>query len=212
MGNFTPTPSAPTPLRTSRCYGGTAEGGASREPLPNTTQACIDTYPRCIQIGMDMYQNALFPQSNIERPWARPSNTPLRLTHVQERIFCGTPCWVPPSIYSELSGLVPNTFFPLFLGTLGALCLGTFAQPESHFTCSSPRCAPWVVPNTFLLNSFWAFFRRLGRGEWVPLVQYLCKTQKWLHTGHFETCWHYGSETFKVSGPGGIGPRIARQV
>ena len=48
-----------------------------------------------------------------------------------------------------LSGMVPSTFLlEVFLGTLGALCRGkgapwhgTSAQPESHLTCSSPRCA-----------------------------------------------------------------------
>ena len=28
---------------------------------------------------------------------------------------------------------------------------GTSAQPESHFTCSSPRCTPRVVPSMFLI-------------------------------------------------------------
>ena len=45
------------------------------------------------------------------------------------------------------------------------LWYGTFAQPESHFTYSSPRFAPRAVPSTFLLNCFWAFLAGLGRGE-----------------------------------------------
>ena len=43
---------------------GTAEGGTPPEPLPNTTQARIDTYLRCIQTGFDTNQNPLFLQSN----------------------------------------------------------------------------------------------------------------------------------------------------
>ena len=65
-----------------------------------------------------------------------------------------------------LSGLVPSTVFKrnlwAFLGPCvrgsGRARYGTSAQPESHFTCSSPRGAPWVVPSTSLLNYFWAFF------------------------------------------------------
>ena len=59
-----------------------------------------------------------------------------------------------------LSGMVPSTFLlEVFLGILGDLSrgkgvpwYGTSAQPESHLTCSSPRCAPRVVPSTFLLK------------------------------------------------------------
>ena len=61
---------------------------------------------------------------------------------------------------------------------------GTSAQPESHFTRSSPRDAPRVVPSTSLLNHLWAFLGALGRGEGAPLVRYLCKTQKSLHGRH----------------------------
>ena len=55
---------------------------------------------------------------------------------------------------------------------------GALAQPESHFTCSSPRRAPRMVPSTFLLNYFGAFLGGLGRGEGAPLVWYLCKTHR----------------------------------
>ena len=44
--------------------------------------------------------------------------------------------------------------------------------------------APRVVPSTSLLDYFWAFLGVLGRGEGVPLVRYLCKTQKSLHGRH----------------------------
>ena len=61
---------------------------------------------------------------------------------------------------------------------------GTSAQPESHFTRSSQRCAPWVVPSTFLLSYFGAFLGFLGRAHGASLVQYLCKTHKSLHGRH----------------------------
>ena len=61
---------------------------------------------------------------------------------------------------------------------------GTSTRPESTFTCSSPRCAPRVVPSTFLLNYFWAFLGGLGRVEGAPLVRYLCKTHRSLHGRH----------------------------
>ena len=72
-------------------------------------------------------------------------------------------------------------FFAILLGILGALCVagkgrpwyGTSAQPETHFTCSSPRYAPRVVPSTFLL----------GRGE-GGVVRCLCKTHWSLHGRH----------------------------
>ena len=91
-----------------------------------------------------------------------------------------------------LSGLVPSTVFKknlwAFLGPCvrgrGRPWYGTSAQPESHFTCSSPRGAPWVVPSTSLLDYFGAFFVALGRGEGALLVRYLCKTQKSLHGRH----------------------------
>ena len=71
-----------------------------------------------------------------------------------------------------LSGLVPSTVFKknlwAFLGPCvrgrGRPSYGTSAQPESHFTCSSPRGSPQVVPSTSLLNYFWAFLVTLGRG------------------------------------------------
>ena len=91
-----------------------------------------------------------------------------------------------------LSGLVPSTVFKknlwAFLGPCvrgrGRPWYGTSVQPESHFTCSSPRGAPRAVPSTSLLNYFWAFLGALGRGEGAPLVRYLCKTQKSLHGRH----------------------------
>ena len=70
-----------------------------------------------------------------------------------------------------LSGLVPSTVFKKNLWAFMGPCVrgrgrpwcGTSAQPESHFTCSSPRVAPRVVPSTSLLNYFWAFLGALGR-------------------------------------------------
>ena len=50
----------------------------------------------------------------------------------------------------------------------------------STFTCSSPRCAPWVVPSTFLLNYVWAFLGGLARGEGRPWYGTFAKP-----TGHF---------------------------
>ena len=99
-----------------------------------------------------------------------------------------------------LSGLVPSTVFKKNLWAFLGFCVrgrgcpwyGTSAQPESHFTCSSPRGAPWVVPSTSLLNYFWAFLVALGRGEGAPLVRYLCETQKSLHGRHvWETLIKY---------------------
>ena len=89
-------------------------------------------------------------------------------------------------------GPVPSTVFKMnfwaFLGPCewgrGRPWYGTSAQPEGHFTCSSPRCAPRVVPSTFLLNCFWGILRGLGRGEGAPLVRYLCKTHRSLHGRH----------------------------
>ena len=56
-------------------------------------------------------------------------------------------------------------------------------EPESHFTCSSPRCDIRVVPSTLLLNHLRAFFRGLGRAR-GPLVRYLCNTHRPLHGRH----------------------------
>ena len=42
---------------------------------------------------------------------------------------------------------------------------GTSAQPESHFTCSSPRDAPRVAPSTSLLNQFLGILRGSGEGR-----------------------------------------------
>ena len=75
-----------------------------------------------------------------------------------------------------LSGLVPSTVFKknlwAFLGPCvrgrGRPWYGTSAQPESHFTCSSPKGAPWVVPSTSLLNYFWAFLGPWGRARGRP--------------------------------------------
>ena len=91
-------------------------------------------------------------------------------------------------------------YFWAFLGPCvrgrGRPWYGTSAQPESHFTCSSPRGAPRVVPSASLLNYFWAFLGALGRGEGAPLVRHLCKTQKSLHGRHV---WETLSS---VAGPG----------
>ena len=67
------------------------------EPLPSTTQACIDSYQRCIQTGFDTYQNELFLQDNIEKPAL--STCPERTVAPDERPqthFCRTP--PPPKI------------------------------------------------------------------------------------------------------------------
>ena len=69
-------------------------------------------------------------------------------------------------------------------GGRGRPWYGTSAQPESHFTCSSPRRAPRLVPSTLLLNCFWAFLGGLGRGEGALLVRYLCQTHRSLHGRH----------------------------
>ena len=56
----------------------------------------------------DTYQNALFLQPNIWKPWARAPNAPLRLTCVHERIFCGTPLHgTPLSINRRISRCLP---------------------------------------------------------------------------------------------------------
>ena len=91
-----------------------------------------------------------------------------------------------------LSGLVPSTVFKTNLWAFLGPCVrgrgrpwyGTSAQPESHFACSSPKSAPWVVPRTSLLNYSWAFLGALWKGEGAPLVRHLCKTQKSLHGRH----------------------------
>ena len=72
-----------------------------------------------------------------------------------------------------LSGLVPSMDFKknlwAFLGPCvrgrGRPWYGTSAQPESHFTCSSPGCAPRVVASTFLLNYFLSILRGPGEGR-----------------------------------------------
>ena len=50
-------------------------------------------------------------------------------------------------------------------GGRGRPWYGTSAQPESHFTCSSPRGAPRVVPSTSLLNYFWGILSGSGEGQ-----------------------------------------------
>ena len=91
--------------------------GSCREPLPNTTQARIDKYPRCIHIGLDTYQNALFLQSSIEKPLSTcPERTLLRLTRVHERIFCGIlPPPPPPENLLRSFLLAGYLFWKVFL-------------------------------------------------------------------------------------------------
>ena len=48
--------------------------------------------------GLDTYPNALFLLSNIDKPWARALNAPLRLTRVHERIIA-----VPPPVRYPLT-------------------------------------------------------------------------------------------------------------
>ena len=75
-----------------------------------------------------------------------------------------------------LGALVPSTVFKknlwAFLGPCvrerGRTWYGTSAQPESHFTYSSPKGAPWVVPSASLLNYFWAFLGPWGRARGRP--------------------------------------------
>ena len=88
-----------------------------------------------------------------------------------------------------------QVFFEVFLGIPRALCkgkgapwYGTSARPESHFTCSSPRCAPGMVPSTFLLNCFWAFLGGLGRGEGRPWYGTFAKPKGHFTEGMFEKC------------------------
>ena len=90
-----------------------------------------------------------------------------------------------------LSALVPSTFFRNILGHSWGLVYGEGGVPGtvplhnlSHFTCSSPRFAPWVAPCTFLLNYVLAFLGGLWRGEGAALVRRLCKTHRSLHGRH----------------------------
>ena len=53
----------------------------------------------------------------------------------------------------------------LVYGEGGRPWYGTYAQPESHFTCSSPRDAPRVVPSTSLFELFLGILRGPGEGR-----------------------------------------------
>ena len=71
------------------------EGGTTEELLPTTTQARIDTYPRCIQTSLDTYQHAMFLQSNVEK---NPQHVPR--THRCTRCACTNAFWrYPPLRY-----------------------------------------------------------------------------------------------------------------
>ena len=96
------------------------------------------------------------------------------------------------------SGLVPSTVFLKYFWAFLGPCVGgrrrpwygTSAQLESHFTCSSPRCAPRVVPSTFLLHYFWAFLGVWGVARGRPWYGTFAKP-----TGRFtegmQKCWHW---------------------
>ena len=58
------------------------------------------------------------------------------------------------------------------------------ARPESHFTCSSPRCAPGVVPSAFLVNYFWACLGAWGGERGRPWYGTFCKIQRSLQGRH----------------------------
>ena len=93
-----------------------------------------------------------------------------------------------------LSGLVPSTVFKKNLCAFLEPCVrgrgrpwyGTSAQPESHFTCSSPRGAPRVVPSTSLLNYFWAFLGALGGARGRPWYGTFAKPRSHFTEGMFE--------------------------
>ena len=96
-----------------------------------------------------------------------------------------------------LSGLVPGTVFKTNLWAFLGPCVrgrgrpwyGTSAQPESHFTCSSPKGAPWVVLSTSLLNYFWAFLGPWGRARGRPWYGTLAKPRSHFTEGMFEKRW-----------------------
>ena len=85
------------------------------------------------------------------------------------------------------------TKFWAFLGPCvwgrGRPWYNTSTQPESHFTCSSPRCAPQVVPGTFRLHSFWAFLRGLWGERGRPWYGTFAKLESHFTEGMFEKCW-----------------------
>ena len=128
----------------------------------------------------------LYPQLHHVIGFSFPIPTPAQIQNIySSQIGVSQTCLGA----NVLSGLVPSMVFKknlwAFLGPCvwgrGRPWYGTSAQIESHFTCSSPRGAPRVVPSTYLLNYFCTFLGALGRGEGAPLVRYLCKTQKSLH-------------------------------
>ena len=69
-----------------------------------------------------------------------------------------------PSGANVPSGLVPGTFLKkkLYWAFLGALCKGRGCICDGTSACSSPRCAPRVVPSTLVL--FWGNLRGPGEG------------------------------------------------
>ena len=76
----------------------------------------------------------------------------------------------------------------LVYGEGGHPWYSTSAQPESHFTCSSPRCAPRVVPSIFFLNYFWAFLGAWGGARGRPWYGTFAKPTGHFTEGMFEKC------------------------
>ena len=98
---------------------------------------CVDLEKPCVRSYAHCHWQAKQPTTDCSK-FRGSSNVP----------------WRKPAFRSS-SGLVPSTVFKknlwAFLGPCvrgrGRPWYGTSAQPESHFTCSSPRGAPRVVPN-----------------------------------------------------------------
>ena len=66
---------------------------------------------------------------------------------------------------------------------------GISAQPESHFTCSSPRCATRRVPSTLHQDYFWAFLGGTGGvAEGRPKCGTLAKPKGHFTQGMFKKC------------------------
>ena len=92
--------------------GGTAEGGTRREPLPNATQARMDTYPIRIKTGLDTYQNAFSIVESMKTlstcpkrtvaPDARPR------PHFCGTALCGTPLSIIPRIRLKKNRKMPS--------------------------------------------------------------------------------------------------------
>ena len=117
------------------------------------------------------------------------------------------------------SGLVPSAVFKenswAFLGPCvrgrGRPWYCTSAQPESHFTCSSPRCAPRVVPSAFLLNYFWVFLRVFGGARGRPWYGTLARTQVTSRKAclrNAEQAWTWVDYLWLVLARGGRAPYV----